>query len=202
MARRRADDLAETRRREILDAAARCFVRRGVHQTSMREIIAEAGLSAGAIYNYFDGKEAIIEAIAARERRVIEEFADYLETEPDPRTAIIEAVREIIRDCPPDEARLGVELLAEGSRNPAVLALLKRNDAALREAFLSAIRRGQESGQIASGLGAEPLLDTIVALYEGFIGHIALDPEADRAAYARAAVAALTALLAGPTAAA
>ena len=125
-----------------------------------------------------------------------------LTTAPDARTAIIESVREIIRDCPPDEARLGVELLAEGSRNPAVLALLKRNDAALREALLSAIRRGQDSGQIATRLAAEPLLDTIVALYEGFIGYIALDPEADRAAYARAAVAALTALLAGPPAAA
>ena len=97
MARRRDDDLAETRRREILDAAARCFVRRGVHQTSMREIIADAGLSAGAIYNYFEGKETIIEAIAARERREIEEFADYLATEPDPRTAGTE-VRQDRRD--------------------------------------------------------------------------------------------------------
>src|ERR1700704_4475925 len=56
------------RRDEILEAAGRCFVRSGFHQTSMQEICAEAGMSAGNLYRYFPSKEAIIAGIAERDR--------------------------------------------------------------------------------------------------------------------------------------
>src|SRR5918995_1872307 len=56
------------RRAEILEAAQRCFVRAGFHQTSMQEICAEAGMSAGNLYRYFPSKEALIAGIAERDR--------------------------------------------------------------------------------------------------------------------------------------
>jgi AcrR family transcriptional regulator len=55
----------QARRQQILDAARRCFVRNGFHATSMQDVFAEAGLSAGATYRYFRSKEDIVEAIAA-----------------------------------------------------------------------------------------------------------------------------------------
>ena len=54
----------DARRRQILDAARRCFLRNGFHATSMQDVLAEAGLSAGAVYRYFRGKDEIIAAIA------------------------------------------------------------------------------------------------------------------------------------------
>ena len=60
--------LNERRRRQILEAATRCVIRRGFHQTSMQEICAEAEMSSGGLYRYFDSKEAIIAAIAEDER--------------------------------------------------------------------------------------------------------------------------------------
>ena len=66
----------EDRRDEILEAAQRCFVRSGFHQTSMQEICAEAGMSAGNLYRYFPSKEAIIAGIAERDRaEVAQDFA-------------------------------------------------------------------------------------------------------------------------------
>ena len=50
------------RRQQIIDAAYRCFARKGFHQTTMREIYEEASLSPGAIYHYFPSKDAIIQA--------------------------------------------------------------------------------------------------------------------------------------------
>ncbi|MFD6893244.1 TetR/AcrR family transcriptional regulator [Rhodococcus sp. NPDC060086] len=52
------------RRAEIIDAALRCFIRAGFQRTSMADIIAESGLSAGAIYSYFDGKQQLLVAVA------------------------------------------------------------------------------------------------------------------------------------------
>src|SRR6476661_1391295 len=64
------------RRDDILEAAERCFVRSGFHQTSMQEICAEAGMSAGNLYRYFPSKEAIIAGIAERDRaEVAQDFA-------------------------------------------------------------------------------------------------------------------------------
>ncbi len=52
------------RRAEIIDAALRCFTRAGYQRTSMADIIAESGLSAGAIYGYFSGKQQLLVAVA------------------------------------------------------------------------------------------------------------------------------------------
>ncbi len=59
-----SEEHLEARRRQILDAARRCFVANGFHNTSMQDILRESGLSAGAVYRYFPGKEDIIGAIA------------------------------------------------------------------------------------------------------------------------------------------
>jgi AcrR family transcriptional regulator len=51
---------AESRRTEILAAAARVFRRRGFSDAGMREIAAEADLSPGNLYHYFRGKDEIL----------------------------------------------------------------------------------------------------------------------------------------------
>lgn len=49
------------RRHQIAHAALRCFARTGFQQTSMADIIAESGLSAGAIYGHYKSKEELVE---------------------------------------------------------------------------------------------------------------------------------------------
>jgi AcrR family transcriptional regulator len=64
----------------ILEAAAALFSERGYDQTTTHQIAAEAGVSVGALYRYFDGKPAILRELYAREisglrSRVLEEFS-------------------------------------------------------------------------------------------------------------------------------
>ena len=47
----------ERRRTEILDAALRCFDRRGVTATTIEDIRAESGASIGSIYHQFTSKD-------------------------------------------------------------------------------------------------------------------------------------------------
>ncbi len=54
-------------REQILSAAASCFRERGIKATTMQEIAKRAGISVGNFYNYFDGKDAIIDEFAQRE---------------------------------------------------------------------------------------------------------------------------------------
>jgi AcrR family transcriptional regulator len=54
------------RRDEIVGAALRCFAAKGYQRTSMADVIEESGLSAGAIYGYFAGKQELFAAVAGR----------------------------------------------------------------------------------------------------------------------------------------
>lgn len=56
----------EVTRTRLLDAAEKLFGDRGIHQTSLDHIAAEAGLTKGAIYANFTGKDDLIAAILAR----------------------------------------------------------------------------------------------------------------------------------------
>jgi AcrR family transcriptional regulator len=58
----------EARRTQILDAARRCFARRGYYETTIEDLVTETGLSRGALYLYYPSKEAIYLAISDRWR--------------------------------------------------------------------------------------------------------------------------------------
>ncbi len=52
------------RRDQVLRAAVRCVIRSGFQGLTMSEVIAESGLSAGAVYGYFASKDALLAAVA------------------------------------------------------------------------------------------------------------------------------------------
>src|SRR5215207_6353977 len=56
---------SDLRRTLMLDAARSVFERLGIDGASIREIAREAGYTAGAIYSYFENKEAIYGALLA-----------------------------------------------------------------------------------------------------------------------------------------
>lgn len=64
----RTERLAEQHQREIVDAAERLVKGNGLHQLKLRDIAKESGKSLGNLYNYFQNKEAIIEALVEREK--------------------------------------------------------------------------------------------------------------------------------------
>ena len=55
-----SEEYKKNRRSQIIDVARECFIKHGYQKTSMNEIIAATGLSAGAIYNHFGSKNDII----------------------------------------------------------------------------------------------------------------------------------------------
>src|SRR3954463_7930814 len=70
------------RRSQILEAAVVCFAKRGFHLASMHDISAEAGISVGLIYRYFQNKEAVIAAMADRHKKEIHELVERARQAP------------------------------------------------------------------------------------------------------------------------
>ena len=52
-------DVSAERKQQIYQAALACFNDKGYYQTTMDDIVAESGLSKGALYWYFDSKKAL-----------------------------------------------------------------------------------------------------------------------------------------------
>ncbi len=53
-------DVSEERKNQILEAAKKTFAKKGIHNTRMSDIADTSGLSKGALYWYFESKDAII----------------------------------------------------------------------------------------------------------------------------------------------
>jgi len=75
-------ETAPDRREQILKAAMICFAKRGFHQASMHDISAEAGISVGLIYRYFENKDAVISAMADRHKKEIHEVLERARQAP------------------------------------------------------------------------------------------------------------------------
>lgn len=72
------------RERRIMDAAAGLFARHGFDKTTVDEIADAAGVSKGAIYLHFESKDALFEAVLAREMTAhTEAWLELLEADPE-----------------------------------------------------------------------------------------------------------------------
>src|SRR4028119_1267155 len=113
---RKPDPSAE-RQTRILNAAERCFVRSGFHRTTMQDVAAEAGMSPGNLYRYFDSKDAVVLALAGRDRaRIGEDFAAL--SRPGELLPLLHSIaHKHFAEEPRERAVLCLEIWAEATRN-------------------------------------------------------------------------------------
>lgn len=119
-------DHSEDRRRQILRAAITCFARRGFHHTTMNDISAEAQISVGLIYRYFDSKDAVITFMASEHLGDLRRVLEQARRAP----TLFEALELVsIRHCEeqPEHLHLSLvlDLFAEAARNEQVRVLLR-----------------------------------------------------------------------------
>lgn len=184
----------EDRRRQIIDAAYRCFARKGFHQTTMRNICLEAELSAGAVYTYFKGKEEIIEASFAFDYERGLPIFEAAAKDPDP-IAAIDRIIDLFYAGLESAAALGADRVniqgwGEAMVNPRLMIPLRETMDKFSKLLSKLIKRGQTAGVIRPAVNADAIGQVIVSTYLGLYLQKALAPELDIGAY-RAAVHAL-----------
>jgi TetR/AcrR family fatty acid metabolism transcriptional regulator len=143
----------EEKRRQILDAAVRCFARKGFHACRVGEVAEEAGVAYGLVYHYFASKDELLETIFR------ETWADMLaaiKAVEDEDTSARERVRKVAAivlrtwKLNPDLVRL---LVREITRSPHI----QREVDEIEHAFAALERiivRGQETGEFRTDIGS------------------------------------------------
>jgi AcrR family transcriptional regulator len=158
---------SENRRHTIVNAAIGCFIDKGFHATSMRDIAQAAAVSLGNLYNYFPGKESLIAEVAIQEQ---DELAPLLKALRDKNTSANLRVGNFLRTysalCSQREwAVLAAECLAEIARNAELAPAFEENQLRTLSALEAAIEDGNAQGiftpQVPAGIVAQLLLDSV-----------------------------------------
>ena len=139
----RGNGRAERQRARILDAAEKCFIDSGFHAAGMARVAETAGMSAGLIYRYFDGKASIVKAIIARHLETeATRMIDQLSSPQDMSAAMLELFDRWRRgDDPKLNAGLMLDLTAESTRDPKIARVVRDKDRLVEERLVRAVER-------------------------------------------------------------
>ncbi len=168
-------------------AALACFAKRGFHQASMHDISAEAGISVGLIYRYFENKEAVISAMANRHKKEITNVLERARQAP----TLLESLEILFTaHCCENEPRLTsafvVDLYAEASRNPQVADLVRDVLQTSMNGVRDLIARSPEAQTASHGFKPDELSELIFAVARGMLMLDVLQPHEMTAAERRA----------------
>jgi AcrR family transcriptional regulator len=169
----------EANRQRILEAARTVFGARGYHAATIEEIADEAGLSNGAIYYNFAGKEDLF--LTLLDDRLEERLEHVRATlgaadagAPDP---LWREARDVTRSF--KESRewrlLLLEFIAYAARNPRVADKLQAHQRKLRTALAEAV----DAYLRARGIAATMPLDELAVAVSGLADGLALEELAD-----------------------
>ena len=193
--RRGADD---SRRERIIEAAERAFVRHGFHAATMQHVAEEAAMSAGNLYRYFPSKEAIVEALCARDQ--VDQagaFAELLAPDADIGHAVYAGLSEHVLAKPAEKARLIVEIWAEAGRNSRVAEMTGALDANVLANLERLIEAAKAAGAASPSLNSHFAARFFLTFVAGLFKRLATEPDFDRSAETAMAFGVLKALFAG-----
>jgi AcrR family transcriptional regulator len=171
--------LAQARRNQVLTAAADCFRRKGYHGAGMAEISKTAGMSAGHIYNYFDSKEAIIEAIIQRDmEEMFSVFQQFEEQQGELLDIMLEGAEQgVDRHMDREQGALDLEMLAEAARNQKVAFLLQQSDTHARTRMRLLLTGERSLVKDVTDKELDARINLLFAIFGGFTLRRTLYPE-------------------------
>jgi len=161
-------------RDRILAAATRVFAEKGYHSSTIADVVRESGLSVGAIYTYFTGKDELIrlscDHIAARG---LDALAERLAGATTTAERMVLAIRFYLDTIDEYDGQPGkVSLLqawAEADGEPAVREML----AARRERLVGAgqviLGQGVASGELPPWIDVGAATRAFLALLDGLL---------------------------------
>jgi AcrR family transcriptional regulator len=163
-------DHSEERRRQILRAAMTCFARRGFHLATMNDISAEAQISVGLIYRYFESKDAVITFMASEHLDDLRRVLAQARLAPS-----LFAALELVSVCHCEEqpeplhVAFVADLFAEAARNEQVRVLVRDVTQFFIQSVADLIASSDEARTSPPGLSARTAAEIIVDSMRGMM---------------------------------
>ena len=176
-----AKQAMEERRAQIISAAMRVFAEKGLSKVTLRDVFREAGMSAGAVYNYFQSKDDII--LAVTQAGLADALAAIDGLDPDAEVSLDQVVEfffdRLIAERETHIPRVDIMIVAESLSNPDVAGVILKNRAAIRQAVTRLVERKQASDPGWAGWPAPVLTEILYSTYQGLIMSASLGEDID-----------------------
>lgn len=162
------------RRQQILEAARTCFLRNGFHATSMQDVFAEAGLSAGAVYLYFRGKDEIVRAIALEAITEISAELQPLVDAPGTPAPLYDVIAAAVTglerlDIERGVPRIALQVWAEAVRSPQMAAEVKGIIETVAPLMVRLVERHRDHGSLPLDVPVHATARALMGMVPGFI---------------------------------
>jgi TetR/AcrR family transcriptional regulator, repressor for uid operon len=160
-------------RQRILDGAHRAMLAGGYRGTTMPAIAAEADVSVGLLYRYFDSKEELYLAMCEGVTQAqLDELASQMGKIADPRERLARAVGYFVESL--EAERWGAIITtgwAEADVNPRLRDLLRRRCDQIRAFAAMFLREAVANGEVEPDIDVEELSLAATMLMDGVIAH-------------------------------
>ena len=171
----------EARRQQILEATFRCLAEQGYARMTMREIAAEAGVSVGTLYLYFENKDEMVRALGDEARvetdaRLAEQFPDGGPMEI--VDAILAAVIGSLDEPGQRESfRVDLQIWAEALHHESLRELFRNNLATRIGQVSTFLVAAQQEGSLSEKADPERLARILMAIMMGLEVQKAMEPD-------------------------
>lgn len=116
--------LSDDRTLTILDGVRQAFADKGFDGASMQDLARAASMSAGNFYRYFPSKDAIVEAMIARDLAEMKVLFGAVLASSDPASALVDTFDRRLADLDCDEGPLWAEVDAAANRKPEIARIV------------------------------------------------------------------------------
>jgi AcrR family transcriptional regulator len=163
---------AEQRER-VLDVARDLFVDRGFDDVTMAEIAEAAGVARATVFNYFQSKHALVEAITEEVLAFYRAMLDLaLADDRSPTPALMRSLFEEMGKGIESDRRFFRGVFREIARIRLGLeegALAQRANEEIKARLLQLVVRGQKRNELTSSIAADDLVSAFHSLSNGTI---------------------------------
>jgi AcrR family transcriptional regulator len=157
----------EEKRREILKAVARCVRRSGLNGASISDICAEAKISPGHLYHYFDDKDAIIAAMTDERLNEITKHFERSVSRPGCMVAdMLSEIESLTQSEGSANSAVLFEMLAEAVRSRPVAKTLRAFSRQMRSALADVLEHGQARGEIDKEIDPDVAATVVIGVMD------------------------------------
>jgi TetR/AcrR family fatty acid metabolism transcriptional regulator len=166
------EQLREQRKAQLMQAAQRVFAREGFHAATISAVAAEAGVSQGTVYHYFDSKESLLLAVFTQwcQDNLRGEIEQALQAEPGAagKLALIAhaATARVTSSLQLLEA--SVEFWSHIPRNTEIRKGFKQMFEVITADLTGVIQQGIETGEFRA-IDANVTARLLIAVYDGLV---------------------------------
>lgn len=155
-------------RLRLLEAARACLTRTGYEATTTRDILAEAGLSPGTLYNYFSSKEDLIETLSEEVLQAdLFEFNAGRRDRGDVGPMLIRLLSDFVFGRPGEGTPVLAQLRGRVHPDPDIRAAVARFNRFIVDSFRPLVEEALEDGFFQIDVDVDALIELIDIVWDG-----------------------------------